>query len=143
MTTLPKLLEGGLSVDDRGQISFINSFDPFSAQIRRFYLVSNHSRGFVRAWHGHKKESKFVFVVKGAIVLGTVPIEGEQRLTKFVLSDKKPQVLAIPANYYNGFITLTEDTQIMFFSTSTLEESQGDDYRLPASNWDISTIEER
>ena len=45
----PRLIEGGLAVDDRGSVAFVNDFD--LAVARRFYVVSNHSAGFVRAWH--------------------------------------------------------------------------------------------
>lgn len=121
------IIEGGLSVDDRGTVSFVNDFH-FTG-VKRFYLVSNHSKGFVRAWHGHRKEAKYVFVVKGSVLFKVRNMESGV-IEQVVLSDKKPQILLIPPYNYNGFKTLTEDAQIMFFSTSTLEESLGDDFRL-------------
>ena len=57
------LLNGGLAVDDRGQVSFVNDFH--FENVKRFYMVSNHKQGFIRAWHGHKNESKYVSVVSG------------------------------------------------------------------------------
>jgi dTDP-4-dehydrorhamnose 3,5-epimerase len=60
-----------------------------------------------------------------------------------VLAAKKPSVLFIPAGYANGFMSLTADAQLMFFSTSTLEESKGDDIRYDARHWDIWKVEER
>ena len=54
----PWLIEGGLAVDDRGIVSFVNDFD--FAGVKRFYMVSNHKAGFVRAWHAHKHEAKYV-----------------------------------------------------------------------------------
>ncbi len=39
--------------------------------------------------------------------------------------------------------SLMPDTKIMFFSTSTLEASKGDDIRFPARLWDIWEVEER
>ncbi|MGZ6005790.1 MAG: dTDP-4-dehydrorhamnose 3,5-epimerase family protein [Candidatus Saccharimonadales bacterium] len=143
----PTLIEGGLAVDDRGQVSFINGFG--FDDVKRFYMVSNHAQSFVRAWHAHKKEAKYVLVVKGAAVVGAVAIDDWDRPSKdaevkrFVLSEKKPTVLYIPAGYANGFMSLTEDAQLMFFSTSTLEESLGDDIRYDARHWDIWTVEER
>lgn len=143
----PSLIEGGLAVDDRGQLSFVNDFD--FAGAKRFYTVSNHRCGFVRAWHGHKKEAKYVMVIKGAAIVGAVPIDDwdnpsqTAKAERFVLSDKKPAVLYIPAGYANGFKSLAKDTRIMFFSTSTLKESEGDDFRYDARHWDIWTVEER
>ena len=37
----------------------------------------------------------------------------------------------------NGFKTLEEDTQILFFSTSTLQESLNDDIRFAYNKWNI------
>ena len=49
----PLLIEGGLAVDDRGEVRFVNGFG-FEG-VKRFYAVSNHQPGFVRAWHAHRR----------------------------------------------------------------------------------------
>jgi dTDP-4-dehydrorhamnose 3,5-epimerase len=59
------------------------------------------------------------------------------------MSAVKPSVLYIPAGYANGFMSLTEDTKLMFFSKATLEQSSGDDIRYDARHWDIWGIQER
>ena len=136
----PLLIEGGLSVDDRGEVGFVNEFDMQS--VRRFYSVCYHRAGLVRAWHAHKKEKKFVTVVNGAAIVAAVCIDNWQNPSKdlhvhrYVLSSKKPTVLFIPNGHANGFMTLTEDTKLMFFSTSTLEESEEDDIRYDADYWE-------
>jgi dTDP-4-dehydrorhamnose 3,5-epimerase len=143
----PILNEGGLSVDDRGEVGFVNDFDMQS--VRRFYTVCNHKVGLVRAWHAHKKEKKFVTVVNGAAILAAVHIDNWKKPSKnlvvnrYVLSAKKPVVLFIPNGYANGFMTLTEDTKLMFFSTATLKESEGDDFRYEADYWNPWEIIER
>ena len=143
----PRLIEGGLAVDDRGQVTFINGFD--FADVKRFYMVSNHTAGFVRAWHAHKQEAKYVLVVKGSALIGAVEIDDwdnpskESEVQRFVLSEKTPKILYIPQGYANGFMSLTEDAQLMFFSTSSLEESQGDDFRYDSRHWDIWSVVER
>jgi len=129
-----KLITGGLSVDDRGYVSFVNDFN--FDKVKRFYMVENHSRGFIRAWHGHKKEGKYVYVVNGSALIGIVNMETEE-IQKFVISSKQPKVLWIPEGNYNGFKSLEENTKIMFFSTSTLEESLGDDIRQDYNKWNI------
>lgn len=147
MKNIPKIIEGGLVVDDRGQVVFANDFG-FDG-VKRFYMVSNHTAGFIRAWHAHKKEAKYVLVVSGAAVVGAVKIDDWKKpskdleINKFVLSAKKPCVLYIPAGHANGFRTLTDNTQVIFFSTSTLEKSANDDFRYPARYWDIWSVEER
>lgn len=142
-----RIFEGGLAVDDRGEVSFVNDFD--FQNVKRFYLVSNHRAGFVRAWHAHRREAKYVTVLSGTALVGAVEIDdwatpaANLPVQRFVLSAKKPRVIYIPAGFANGFMSLSDDLKIMFFSTSSLAESQGDDYRFPARYWDIWNVEER
>ena len=68
----PRLIEGGLGIDDRGQVAFVNEFD--FAGVKRFYVVSNHGAGFVRAWHAHRREAKYVTLVQGSAIVAAVEI---------------------------------------------------------------------
>jgi len=135
----PALIAGGLAVDDRGQLSFVNGF-AFES-IRRFYLVENFSTQVVRAFHGHRNEQKFAFVVSGSAIVAAVPFDDpvspnrDAKAHRFVLSDRQPKILFIPAGYANGFRPLEPGTKIMFFSTATLEESAKDDFRFPYDHW--------
>jgi dTDP-4-dehydrorhamnose 3,5-epimerase len=134
-----KVIEGGLGVDDRGTVSFVNTFD-FKG-VKRFYKIENFSKDVIRAFHGHAKEAKYVYVAKGTIILAAVPMtdtktpDPKAKVSRYVLSSRKPTIVYIPAGYANGFRCLEDDSQILFFSTSTLEESKGDDYRFPADYW--------
>ena len=60
-----------------------------------------------------------------------------EEINKFVLSSQTPKVLWIPPGHYNGFKSLEENTKILFFSTSTIEESLGDDIRESHDKWNI------
>jgi len=143
----PRLFKGGLAVDDRGEVSFVNDFD--FAGVKRFYAVSNHRQGFVRAWHAHRHEAKYVMVASGAALVGAVAIDDftapskQAEVGRFVLSAATPSVLYIPAGYANGFMSLSTDTKLIFFSTRTLAESQGDDIRFDARYWNIWDVVER
>jgi dTDP-4-dehydrorhamnose 3,5-epimerase-like enzyme len=145
--TEPVILPGGLAVDDRGEVGFVNGFD--FAGVKRFYTVHNHRAGFVRAWHAHRREAKYVTAVSGASLVAAVPIDdwdhpsASQPVVRHVLSAAAPRVLFIPAGYANGFMSLTEDARLVFFSTATLDESGNDDIRYDSRHWDIWTIEER
>jgi dTDP-4-dehydrorhamnose 3,5-epimerase len=134
-----KLYNGGIAVDDRGSVRFVNDFN-FS-DVKRFYQVENHRRGFIRAWHAHEKEGKYVYVATGSALVGAVPLVNNNLIVsegkKFFLSAKKPTVLFIPSGYGNGFMNLEEGTSILFFSTRTLDESLGDDIRFPFDAWNI------
>ena len=129
-----KLIPGNVFADDRGFLRFINDFN--FENVKRFYQVENHRQGFIRAWHGHKKEAKYVYVSKGSALVGIVNLETGE-ISKFTLTREKPSILYVPPNYANGFQTLAPDTIMMFFSTSTLEESKGDDYRFGWDHWNI------
>lgn len=140
-------IPGGKAFDDRGSLTFINDLD--LTMFKRFYIVENHTKGFVRAWHGHKKEAKAVVVVSGSALVGAVKVDDwdspskDLKVERVVLSAEKPTALLIPAGYANGFMTLTESAKVMFLSTSSLGESAGDDIRFDARLWNPWNIEER
>lgn len=131
-----ELFEGRIVADDRGTVRFINDFN-FEG-VKRFYQVENHRSGYIRAWHAHNREGKYVYVVTGAALIGVVNFNDDNAVPeKFVLSAEIPKVLWIPSGNANGFMSLRENTKIIFYSTSTLEESHGDDIRFPYNKWDI------
>ena len=140
-------IKGGIAVDDRGVLTFCNDFD--MKDIRRFYQVSNHSSNFIRAWHAHKYEAKYVSVISGSTILATVKIDNwdepskDLHVERFVLSEKKPGILFIPAGYAHGYKTLVPETRLAFFSTAVLNKSIDDDYRYDAFYWNPWEIEER
>ena len=88
-------------------------------------------------------------MIQGAAVVGAVAVEDFSRPdpgikpARFVMTGDQPSYLHIPAGYANGFMNLTRDTRIVFYSSSTLEESLADDVRIPARFWDIWGVEER
>lgn len=141
MNNLPKpqLIEGGVAVDDRGQIIFANGFN-FDG-VKRFYIVENFSTGTVRAWHGHLKEAKYVLAVSGSAIVAVVEMDNSYQpnpsndVQRFILSARKPNILHIPAGYANGFRALEQGTKLIFFSTASIEESQDDDYRFGVNYW--------
>lgn len=143
----PSLIEGGLAVDDRGKVFFVNDFS--FDHVKRFYMVSNHHANFVRAWHAHRKEAKYVMVVDGSAIVAAVPIDNWEEPSKnvhihrYILSAENPGILYVPAGFANGFMTLTKNAKIMFFSTASLEESKGDDIRYDARYWDVWQVIER
>lgn len=144
-SSLPIVFPGNLAADDRGNLRFVNDFD--FAGVKRFYQVENVSTSVIRAWHGHAKEGKYVYVTKGSLILGAVKLDDLKKpnpkaeVSRFVLSSLKPTVVYIPPGFANGFRMLEPDTTVLFFSTSSLEESKGDDYRFPADYWGTSIWE--
>ena len=143
------LINGGLAVDDRGTTSYVNEFNFIG--VKRFYQVSNFSPSIIRAFHGHLKEAKYVYVAKGSAIIAVVKLDDMEKPSKnleikrFILSELKPQVLYIPPKHANGFKPLEDNTSLIFFSSVRLEESQGDDYRFPYDYWgkEIWDVENR
>lgn len=142
-----KLIDAGLAIDDRGELIFSNDFD--MSKIKRFYQITNHQNFFVRAWHGHQKEEKFILVSKGSAIIAGVKIDNWKKpskdlpVEKFIVTEKNPKIVHIPAGYANGFKTLAQDTKLIIFSTSTLKESKNDDFRYDSRHWNPWDIEER
>jgi dTDP-4-dehydrorhamnose 3,5-epimerase-like enzyme len=142
-----RLYKGGLAVDDRGALGFVNDAD--LQPVRRFYTVRNHNAGFIRAWHGHRHERKLVTVVAGSALVCAVQVDdwdnpsADLPVVRHVLTASAPSVLDIPAGWANGAMSLTADATLLYLSTSILAESHGDDIRFPSRFWDPWHVEER
>lgn len=127
----PELITTFIYIDDRGIIQGTNSLDLSKLDIRRFYIVTNHKQGFIRAFHGHKEEKKYLYVIKGAITVKIIAFEDvelKNNIHTYHLNSNN--LLVIPNGYYHGYKNLTQDTIIMVMSNKTLDESTKDDYRL-------------
>lgn len=134
MIRKPEVLDLKRFVDDRGLLDQIYNSDlPF--EIKRIYLIAP-SKGIKRGMHGHKNEWKAFYVSIGSakFVCATLkPPKDIVQPSAFTLSSKKPSILFVPPGYFNGFMALENNTQILGLSSSTLKESLDDDYRQP---WD-------
>lgn len=134
-----KMYIGKIASDTRGSVTFFNSFK--FLKVKRFYQVVNSAKEPIRAFHGHTKEEKYVTVVEGKILLCLVKLTNTKepskkvKVKKIVLSTEKPQIIHVPAGYANGFKSLAKNSKVIFFSTSSLKESQKDDYRFPYDYW--------
>ena len=141
---IPKLIKGGAFVDDRGTVTFCNDFD--MSVIRRFYILENWQEGYVRAWHGHIKEAKWIVCVSGAAIVGAgAMLKGKVGIDhpdRFVLHPNG-DVLYIPPGYANGHKNLVQGTRLIHFSNLTQEETKGDDIRFNADNhgwvWEVKS----
>lgn len=134
-----QVIDGGLAVDDRGTLAFVNSFA--FERVKRFYKVENFSTSVIRAWHGHMKEGKYIYCVRGSAIFAAVALDSTTvpsktaKVHRFVISSRKPNIVFVPPGHANGFRCLEEGTQVIFFSTASLEETKGDDYRFPVDYW--------
>ena len=138
----PTLFEKGQSQDHRGSVEFYNSLD--LSQFKRFYIVSNPTKRTVRAWHGHKIESKLIKVIKGEFLVAAVKVNNfenpnnESEVETFLINEESGSVY-IPPGYANGAINIVSDSKVIYFSSLKLEDSVNDDYRFNPKFWDIWT----
>lgn len=134
----PISYEGKLFKDSRGSVRFINDFT-FEG-VKRFYEVE-HTEDTPRAFHGHLKEAKYVYVAQGSILLCAVELDDtkapsqDNHVYRFILNTDDPKVIYIPAGYANGFHVLEKHSKVIFFSTASVEESKSDDFRFPYDYW--------
>lgn len=139
MNILPKLIKGNKFINDKGTINFVNNFSLKS--FKRFYQIDLPKTGIIRAFHGHMRENKAVFVISGSLLLCLVKLTDAKnpsrktKIKKIVLMSSYPQVCKIPPGYANGIMSLEKNTQVVFFSDKTLKESEKDDYRFPEDYW--------
>jgi dTDP-4-dehydrorhamnose 3,5-epimerase-like enzyme len=143
----PELIRGGVASDDRGRLQFANDFDLGPA--KRFYIVENFAVGTVRAWHAHQREAKWVMAIAGAALACAVEVDDwespskDAEVHRFTLDATNPAVLAIPAGYANGAMSLLPGTRLLYLSDARLDESLDDDFRYPPRHWDPWHVAER
>lgn len=138
----PSIIQSKISFDDRGELVHCNNFDFKKNKIRRFYIIENNQINFIRAWHGHKKEEKFIQILNGSIKVCIIKIDDwikpSKKLKKIthIISSKNPSIIHIPGGYAHGIQTLKKDTRYIVYSNLSLRESLKDDYRYPFNYWD-------
>lgn len=134
-----KIIEGGISVDHRGQISHVNDLD--MSEVERFYVIYQNDTSIIRAWHAHQHEKKWFYVIKGSFKMAFVKIDNWENPSPdlkpeiFHLSDKESKVLYIPEGYANGIKAEEPDSILMVFSNKILSEAVNDSWRYDSKMW--------
>ncbi len=137
----PRLIEGGIHTDHRGQISFVNGmvFD----EIVRFYIISNSEEQPLRAWQGHKIDNKYFYCVQGSIRVHFVKVDNWESPSKdlpvesVLLSANESKVLHLPEGYANAIESLEPGSKLISFSTLPLDRTHEDDVRFSMEMWEI------
>lgn len=142
-----KKIIGGISYDDRGCLVHNNNFN-FN-NVKRFYIIQNDKNNFIRAWHAHKKESKYFFCIKGKFKISLVKINNfknpskKLKIKNYILNSNISEILFVPKGYANGSMSLQKDSKLMVFSDLTINQSLKDDYRFPFDYWNPWKIDQR
>ena len=127
------LIPGGSHTDQRGTIRYVNGFS--FAGVKRFYAITHLDTGIVRAWQGHRLETKYFFVTTGSFVVSWVEIDDWERpsaelpVSMTILTADQSGILVVAPGHANGFRALEPDSTMVVFTDRTLEETKYDDYR--------------
>lgn len=138
----PKIIQGGSFSDHRGTISYVNDFS--FKDIERFYIISNSDENPIRAWQGHKLDSKNFYCLSGSFKIHFVKIDNWENPSKdlsietilVLASDSK--IVHIPAGYANAIESLEKDSKLISFSTLPLSKVSDDDVRYASDYWKIN-----
>jgi dTDP-4-dehydrorhamnose 3,5-epimerase-like enzyme len=122
---------GQIFKDSRGELIAFNEFE--MSKISRMYMIIPEP-DVVRAWQGHKKETKWFFVIKGSFEIRTIQALDEKNVVleqkKYILKDSDFKVLVLPGGNLNGFKSLKPGSCMQVFSEFNLENGKADDFRI-------------
>tara|TARA_B110000037_G_C17014850_1_gene462824 strand:- start:80 stop:517 length:438 start_codon:yes stop_codon:yes gene_type:complete len=143
----PKLISGNRIFDNRGSLRFSN--DLSFKNIKRFYTVHNYTKNFIRAWHGHINEEKYIGCIKGTFQISAVKIDNIKKPNKkneiynYFLNESNNNFVHVPKGFANGSMSLEANSELLIFSTSSIKESLNDDIRYDAEYWNPWKITNR
>jgi len=137
----PKLISGGIHNDTRGTVKFMNDFD--MSEVKRCYQITNSHIGSTRGWQGHKIEQKWFYVTHGVFKLYLVKIDSwsnpssDLKVFEYYMNGNHPEVLYVPEGYANLIQMLSENAQLLVYSSLTLEDAKNDQIRFPLNEWNF------
>ena len=132
---IPLIIFGGAHKDNRGLLSYTNSFD--ASIVKRIYIIEN-NLNFIRGWQGHKIEQRWFSAIKGQFKIQLIKIDNwiepdkELKKTTFNLSDNTLDILQIPAGYITSIKSDEEGAKLLVMSDYMLNEIS-DNYKYPTN----------
>ncbi|WP_405397985.1 hypothetical protein [Maribacter sp. Asnod2-G09] len=133
------LITGNIHTDERGAVSFLNSFN--LTEIIRMYEIAPSNQTMIRAWQGHENEKKWFYCTQGSFIINLVKIPSfkqpsqDLKTDKIVLSAANPNILAITGGYATGIKAIEPNSKLLVFSNFTVEQSKNDDFRFEPNYW--------
>ena len=138
----PKIIQGGNFSDYRGTISYVNDFS--FKNIERFYIISNSDENPIRAWQGHKLDSKNFYCINGSFKIHFVKIDNwdspskDLNIETVIVSASESKIVHIPSGYANAIESLETNSKLISFSTLPLANVSDDDVRYTLDYWKIN-----
>src|SRR5690606_4941647 len=115
-----EIIKGGISLDNRGQIRFVNEFDMSS--VKSFYIIKNSDTELIRGWRAHRVEQRWFYVLSGSFELNIVKIDNwtnpsiDLTIETIKLSADDLQVIHLPVRYGTAFKALEENSELLVFA---------------------------
>ena len=143
-----KIKKLNINLDDRGFLAeIIKADDDFFKEIKQTNYTETHP-GVIKAFHWHKKQWDFWFVVSGSaqVVLydlrANSPTKGETNV--FYLGNDNRSVLAIPPGVAHGYRVLgNKNLGLVYYTTEVYDAKNPDEERVDFNdqkiNFDWST----
>ena len=137
----PQIIEGGKFEDERGILEFNNGWTPDKS--KRFYFITPKNLETIRAWQGHKIDTKWFMMIRGRMEIKVVKVDDwsspspDLPVLTYELSSDSNSILEIPGGYANGFRSLVDNSTLLVFSKLDLEDAKSDDYRFDKEKWNV------
>lgn len=135
--------------DDRGYlVEILRETDPHFDRFGQAY-VSFMRRGYVKAWHTHRKQTDRFYVVAGTAKIGLwdgrtdSPTHGQYQTV--VLGEHATEMLlAIPPGVWHGVMALSETVHLVNLPTEVYNPDQPDELRKGVDELDdVWTVQSR
>lgn len=137
----PRLIEGGSFEDQRGLLEYNNNWNPNKA--KRLYFITPKDLNTIRAWQGHKIDTKWFMVISGKMEIKAIKVDNwsspsiDLPVLSYELNSESKSILEIPGGYVNGFRSLVENSTLLVFSKLDLENAKSDDFRFDKEKWNV------
>jgi dTDP-4-dehydrorhamnose 3,5-epimerase len=132
-------------VDDRGYLIEVvrrsGAAGPHAVifQFGQVYLVGNHNRGTIRAFHKHKFLWDYFFISHGSAKFVLVDDREDsptyREMNIFVICDRNPSLLIVPPGVYHGWMSLEDDTQMISIASEVYNPEDPDEVRIPPDSF--------
>ena len=136
-------------VDDRGYlVEILRSTDDHFTRFGQVYLVGNVKAGTVRAFHKHAAMWDWFFVSHGMakfVLVDDRPDSATYRNMQVVVTgDRNPMLVSVPPGVFHGWISLSDDTQMISTASEVYNRAEPDEVRIPPDSFgDVWTVKGR
>jgi dTDP-4-dehydrorhamnose 3,5-epimerase len=128
--------------DDRGRLGEIfRADDPWFEKFGQVYFTTTYP-GIVKAWHYHKRQSDYFYVVKGTVKIALYDQRDDSStqgvVNELYLGEHCPGLLRIPAGVLHGWMCVSQDeAYIINIPSEVYNYEKPDEFRVNPHKNDI------